>query len=129
MAIINRCAVGISPRPPLLEWSRRVSGEEQINWDQNDHGLYLLPPYENTEDGWKALQKIYEIIFEKELNSWCTDTQLWPSPRSFSLFQEWFDIRFYDLIDDLCDQALHHEQIDPGFVAEVRAALRPQARP
>jgi hypothetical protein len=126
MAIINRCAVGIAPRPPLIEWSRLVSGEEAISWQENDHGLYLLPPYETEEEGWQALRKVYGIIFEKELNSWCTDAHLWPSPRSFALFQEWFKIRFYDLIDDLCDQGLHHESIDADFLAEVGAALRPQ---
>lgn len=127
MAIINRCAVGISPRPPLIDWTRRVSGEEAISWQENDHGLYLLPPYEDDEEGWEILQKVYGTIFEKELSSWCTDPQLWPSPRSFALFQDWFEIRFYDLIDDLCDAELNHEQIDPDFVAEVREALRPHS--
>jgi hypothetical protein len=82
MAIINRCAVGISPRPPLIDWTRRVSGEEAISWQENDHGLYLLPPYEDDEEGWEILQKVYGTIFEKELSSWCTDPQLWPSPRT-----------------------------------------------
>lgn len=128
MAIINRCAVGISPRAPLISWSRMVVGEEAISWNENDHGLYLLPPYEVDEEGWQVLQKVYGTIFEKELRSWCTDANLWPSPRPFSLFQEWFDIRFYDLIDDLCDLELNHEPIDPDFVAEVRAALEPDPR-
>lgn len=126
MAIINRCAVGIGPRPPLIEWSRMVSGEEQIGWHENDHGLYLLPAFEDDEEGWQVLQKMYGTIFEKELSSWCTDPSLWPSPRTFSLFQEWFEIRFYDLIDDLCEQELNHEQLEPGFVEEVRTALQSQ---
>ena len=129
MAIINRCAVGIAPRPPLIAWSRRVSGEEAISWQEDDHGLYLLPPYENDEESWEALQKVYGIIFEKELNSWCTDAHLWPSPRSFSLFQEWFEIRFYDLIDDLCEQEINHQQIDSAFMEEVRSALQSPAKP
>jgi hypothetical protein len=127
MAIINRCAVGIGPRQPLIEWSRRVSGEEAISWHDNDHGLYLLPPYEDDEEGWEVLQKIYGTIFEKELSSWCADPELWPGPRSFSMFMDWFEIRFYDLIDDLCEAELNHERIDPDFVAEVREALRPQS--
>ena len=127
MAIINRCAVGIGPRQPLIEWSRSVSGEEAISWHENDHGLYLLPPYEDDEEGWEVLQKIYGTIFEKELSSWCADPDLWPGSRSFSMFMDWFEIRFYDLIDDLCEAELNHERIDPAFVAEVREALRPQA--
>lgn len=126
MAIINRCAVSIGPRAPLIEWSRTVNGEEQIGWHENDYGLYLLPAFEDDEEGWQALQRIYGEIFEKELNSWCTDASLWPSPRTFSLFQEWFEIRFYDLIDDLCEQELNHEQFEPEFLEEVRTALQSQ---
>jgi hypothetical protein len=124
MVIINRCAVGVGPRPPLIEWSRRVSNEEQISWQDNDHGLYLLPAYEDDEEGWAVLQKVYGKIFEKELSSWCTNVELWPSPRPFSLFQQWFEIRFYDLIDDLCEKELSHEPIDPDFVQELRTALQ-----
>jgi len=126
MVIINRCAVGVGPRPPLIEWSRRVSCEEQISWQDNDNGLYLLPAYEDDEEGWEVLQKVYGTIFEKELSSWCTNVELWPNPRPFSLFQQWFEIRFYDLIEDLCDQALNQASIDPDFVEELRTALQQQ---
>jgi len=125
MAVINRCAVGIGPRQPLIEWCRRVSLDEQINCGENDHGLYLLPPYEDAGEGWQILQKVYGRIFEEELKSWCTDASLWPDPRPFSLFQEWFDIRFYDLIEDLCDHQLSQDAIDPAFMADLRTALQP----
>ena len=126
MAIINRCAVGIAPRPPLIAWSRRVSGDEQLHWEEDEHGLYLLPAYEDDAEGWQVLRKVYGRIFEEELRSWCTDSSLWPDPRPFSMFEEWFEIRFYDLIEDLCDTEISHERIDPLFLEEVRSALQDQ---
>lgn len=123
MAIINRCAVAIAPRQPLIDWSRQVSGDDALIWDRNDHGLYLIPAYESDEEAWEVLQDFYERIFQEELESWCTDSRLWPSPRPFSLFQEWFEIRFHDLITDLCEEELHRDQIDAEFVAGLRAVL------
>jgi hypothetical protein len=123
VAIINRCAVAIGPRQPLIDWSRQVSGDDAIIWDSNDCDLYLIPPYENLEEAWNLLRDLYGKIFEAELESWCTDATLWPSPRSFSLFQEWFEIRFHDLIKDLCDEDISRDAIDEGFVVGLRAVL------
>lgn len=129
MAIVNRCAVGIAPRPPLIDWSRQVSGDQQMCWEENDHSLYLLPSYEDPSERWQILEEAHLEIFEEELGSWCTDRSLWPSPITFPLFREWFDIRFYDLVQDLGDEELCSDGIDPEFLAEVRTALQspPQA--
>lgn len=123
MAILNRCAVGIGPRQPLLDWYRGISGGEEVSCHEHDHGLYLLPTYEDDAEGWQILQRIYGTIFEKELASWCSDSGQWPTPRPFSLFEEWFEIRFYDVIDDLCDRDLNRTELDPAFIAELRDAL------
>jgi hypothetical protein len=124
MAIVNRCAVGIAPRPPLIDWSRRVSGDEAMTWQENDHSLYLLPSHEDDEERLEILERLHERIFTEELSSWCTDPALWPTPRSFPLFQEWFEIRFYDLVVDLGEDELCCDAIDPGFLEEVRQALQ-----
>jgi hypothetical protein len=110
MAVINRSAVAIAPRPPLIDWSRRISRDPDLTWDPEDHSLYLLPPYEDDHQAWEVLETAYGEIFENELRSWCTDEGLWPSPRSLELFQAWFSIRFYDLIDDLSREDLLREE-------------------
>jgi hypothetical protein len=110
MAVINRSAVAIAPRPPLIEWSRRISSDPDLAWGEEDHSLYLLPPYEDDQQAMRVLETAYAEIFEAELRSWCTDESLWPGPRSFTLFQEWFSIRFYDLIEDLSPEAPLREE-------------------
>ena len=129
MAVINRCAVGIAPRRPLIDWSRRVSGDASMSWEQEDHSLYLLPSYEDDAERWQILEAQHERIFSEELSSWCTDPALWPSPRSFPLFREWFEIRFYDLVQDLGSDELTRDAIDPAFLDQVRAALQQPPQP
>lgn len=106
MAVVNRCAIGLAPRQPLIEWSRRISEEAEMSWDAEDHSLYLIPSYENPAEAQEWLEAQYQRIFANELESWCRDASLWPAPRPYSLFREWFDVRFYDLVEDLSDAEL-----------------------
>ncbi|MFM7312209.1 MAG: hypothetical protein ACKO0M_03420 [Cyanobium sp.] len=124
MAVINRCAVGIAPRTPLIAWSQQVSGVEGMSWEENDHSLYLLPSYEDEQDRDRILARNAEQIFHEELTSWCTDQSLWPSPLSLALFHEWFEVRFYELVEDLGEEPIRVESLDPEFLDQVRAALR-----
>lgn len=106
MQTVNRSAIGLAPRQPLIAWSIQVSGESRLSWDSEDHSLYLLPSHETREDAEAHLQQAYEEIFRNELASWSPDPGTWPSPLSYALFRDWFEIRFYDLIEDLAaDQA------------------------
>jgi hypothetical protein len=109
MGSINRCAIGVGPQQPLIDWSRQVSGECDLAWSEEDHSLYLLPAYETPGEGEQRLQEVDEEIFCSELESWSLDTATWPSPRSYALFRDWFAIRFYDLVEDLSDEELVHE--------------------
>ena len=75
-----------------------------------------------------VLEDNYERIFKAELQSWCRDPALWPSPRTFALFQEWFEIRFYDLVDDLSRKELKHHEVDQAFEEQVRQTLQDSPR-
>ena len=112
MAVINRCAIGLAPRQPLIDWSRRISGAAEMSWRAEDHSLYLIPAYENPAQALELLEAQYLEMFENELDSWCRDASQWPDPRSYDLFREWFDVRFYDLVEDLSDEPLSHEDFD-----------------
>jgi hypothetical protein len=109
MASVNRCAIGVGPRRPLIEWSGQVSGGIDPTDQLEDHSLYLIPAYETPAQGEQRLREVYEKIFLSELQSWCLDPDAWPSPRSYELFREWFSIRFYDLVEDLSEDRLIHE--------------------
>ncbi len=123
MAVVNRCAIGVAAKPPLLAWARQVCGEATMEMVADEHSLYLLPAYESEEEGMELLEQGYEAIFTTELDLWCREEALWPAPRSFAMFREWFEIRFYPLILDLCAEELGHEEVDEAFLEEVRRAL------
>ena len=109
METVNRCAIGIGPRQPLIDWSIRVSGESRLSWGGEDHSLYLIPTYETREQAEAFLRESYERIFCNELESWSLDPETWPSPRSYALFEEWFEVRLFDLIEDLAADQPWHE--------------------
>jgi hypothetical protein len=69
MTAINRCAVGIGPRQPLIDWIRQVSGDHEVRWGANEDGLYLLPEYEDDSEAVVVLEDNYERIFKAELQS------------------------------------------------------------
>ena len=48
-------------------------------------------------------------------DSWCRDASLWPDPRPYTLFREWFDVRFYDLVEDLGDTELTLDEEEDHF--------------
>ena len=123
MAVVNRCAISVGPRAPLIDWSRQIKPANGMAWSDDDHSLYLIPTYETDEEALELLKDGYEAIFEAELDSWCTDPATWPSPRTFAMFQEWFEIRFFPLIEDLCEDDLERDQVDEEFLATMRQAL------
>jgi hypothetical protein len=64
MTAINRCAVGIGPRQPLIDWIRQVSGEHEVRWGANEDGLYLLPVYEDDSEAIVVLEECYDWILD-----------------------------------------------------------------
>ena len=111
MAVVNRCAIGLAPRQPLIDWSRRIS-DEAMCWGAEDHSLYLIPSYEDPAEAQAWLEAEYLRMFENELDSWCRDASLWPEPRPYTLFRDWFDVRFYDLVEDISDDELTLDEED-----------------
>ena len=62
MTAIHRCAVGIGPRQPLIDWIRQVSGDRDVRWGANEDGLYLLPEYEDDIEAKEVLEESYEPL-------------------------------------------------------------------
>ncbi|MEB3321423.1 MAG: hypothetical protein VKI81_01210 [Synechococcaceae cyanobacterium] len=124
MAVVNRCAIGLHARPPLLEWARALCTQEQMATAAQECSIYLIPTYGSDEEAMRLLEDSYETIFEAELKLFCRDEDAWPSPLTLALFQEWFEIRFYPLVQDLCAEKLELMDIDEEFVEEVRAVLQ-----
>lgn len=111
MSVVNRCAIGIAPRQPLIDWSRTIGGDDSLEWGADDRSVYLIPLYEI--EAVALLEEVTEDIF-----SWGFDQSSWPSPQTFSQSRELFEVHFNDLIEDLSTT-----QPDEQFIGERRTAL------
>jgi len=123
MAVLNRCAIAVAPRQPMLDWTRPYWTREDMEGLNDDHSLYLITTYDNGEEAMDRLRHTYDMIFTAELELWCSDQSLWPDPRPFELFQQWFSLRFYPLVEDLGQEELRAYASDETFSDTVRRAL------
>ena len=123
MAVLNRCALAVAPNPPMREWSRPFWTREDQGGGPADESLYLIPAYDNEGAALAVLSELHEQIFAAELDLWCVDRQLWPSPRSFDLFLQWFSLRFFPLVEDLGVEPLVAYRVGEGFHGSVADAL------
>jgi hypothetical protein len=124
MAVVNRCAVAVAARRPMLDWSRPFMTREDMESLGDEQSLYLLPSWDDGPELEQRLQERWSAMFEAELELWCRDRQLWPSPRSYPMFLEWFELRFFPLVEDLGGEPLRSFELEHGFEAAVGDALR-----
>jgi hypothetical protein len=123
MAVVNRCAVAVAPRRPMIDWSRPFWTREDMEGLGDEHSLYLLPTWDDEGELQLRLQERWPAIFEAELDLWCRDRQLWPTPRDFAMFQQWFELRFFPLVEDLGEEALRSFELEEKFEASLRESL------
>jgi hypothetical protein len=103
MAVVNRCALSVAPRRPMLDWSRPFWTREDMEGLGDEQSLYLLPT-------WDDEQELRQRLEER-----------WPA--IFAMFQAWFELRCFPLVEDLGAEALRSFELEPGFEASVREAL------
>lgn len=108
LGVVNRCAVGVLAREPLRQWVQQIDPDGQDAFG-HEPTLYLIPEFDTDQEGEKVLKECYSWIFEQELYSWCTDVSCWPQQRSFELFQQWFEVTSYPLVEDLVGNELRNE--------------------
>jgi hypothetical protein len=123
MAVLNRCAIAVAPRQPMVEWSRPFRTRDDMEGPGEDHSLYLIPTYDNDGQAQDRLLDTYGQIFAAELDLWCRDRSRWPQPRSLELFEAWFSVRFYALVEDLGDEPLHAYSIEEDLQDALRKAM------
>jgi hypothetical protein len=112
MRLLNRSAVIVQAKEPMLAWLRSVdptSHELTLAELREEPTVYLLPECEDEKAVTSVLKKRYRVIFEEELEGWYRDRTNWPEPLTFRLFQSWFDISFHSMIEDTCDSPLMRE--------------------
>ena len=90
----------------------------------DEQSLYLLPIWDDEGERQQRLEERWSAIFEAELDLWCRDRQLWPAPRDFAMFQDWFELRFFPLVEDLGGEPLRGFAVEEDFELSVRDSLR-----
>ena len=110
--MLNRSSLIIRPKKPFLDW---VTSYEGSRISVQDVGLeqivYLIPEYLHDLDAHQVLKRVYETIFEMELEGWCLDENRWPSMRTLGVFMEWFSVEFHSMVIDLCGDPLVDDEL------------------
>ena len=110
--MLNRCAVTIRAKEPVLAWLQSLPGYEDITIDEinRETTTYLLPVYEDDAEKEALFGQYLDLLFEEELAGWWMAKDDWPESRSREMFKSWFDIDFHSVVVDLEDAPLRDEE-------------------
>ncbi len=71
--------------------------------------LYLVPDWDEPGEEREVLREFWPALFEEMLRAWVTDAGLWPSDRTQEMFEAWFEIETYSMIQDIyMDEAIDY---------------------
>lgn len=108
--MINRTALIIRPKEPYLQWTRSLSGDGIEPDPSGEQTVYLLPEFEDDAGFERILKKVWQELFERELEGWYLDESRWPQNRTFAMFKKWFSIEYHTVIEDLCDFPIEDDE-------------------
>lgn len=106
---VNRSAIVVIPKQPLLDWLNLVDpGDFELTLAdiQREPAVYLIPEVESDEDLHRYLKRIAKGIFEQQLDDWITDDTLWPADRRFEVFTHWFAVSYHSMVYDCSKKPL-----------------------
>ena len=102
---INRDAVVIFPKQPLLDWANTIFPDDKAECPKlmahDEANVYLIPETNNPEDALKEVKANFELFFEEELNNWCVDDNLWPKKLTWKMFNDWFHFSVQSMVIDV----------------------------
>lgn len=99
--MLNRGVLIVRPKQPYLDWAVALDDSGLVPDPSDERTIYLIPGFEDDEQAWEILEDVYAEVFERELDGWHTDDAAWPKNRDFAMFQEWFEIEFHSVVEDL----------------------------
>ncbi len=113
MYTINRSAVIIKPKQPMLDWINHTDSERKFTIEDisKENSTLLIPQFDSFDGARDYVKKNYEAIFEFELFGWYIDEDLWPRKRTYEMFNEWFDIQINSEVFDLVDEEIEKEEM------------------
>lgn len=124
MTLVNRSAITVQPRSPMLQWRQTFHPPGEPDPLQGDSSIYLIATSEDAIGQQQELLAVYGQIFEAELELWCRDRQRWPADRSLAVFRHWFEVQHHHLVEDLGRAPLQHQRCDPELPGLLRQLWR-----
>lgn len=97
----------VIPKAPYFDWARSLEGglpDSTDTWTS----VYLVKADEEDVSV-DVLRRNYAAIFDEQLESWHLEMGDWPQNRDFEMFQQWFEAEAVDLVIDLSEGTLMHE--------------------
>jgi hypothetical protein len=117
MALLNRTVLIIKAKQPMADWLRQLPDLDQKELDRpitpkeinKDNTVFLIPEFDMEPETTAFVQSIKLDLFEEILGGWYAEPSGWPKGRTTQMFDEWFDVEFHTVIEDLCDAPLFLE--------------------
>jgi hypothetical protein len=99
---INRAFISILPKQPYYDWVNAVftDGAPMTATDK-EATAYAISDDFTKEDLAEVVKPYFPFIFEMELFGACTEPDMWPSERTWELFNAWFTYHVGSLVWDL----------------------------
>jgi len=122
-AYLNRSAVMLCPKQPMLDWLNILPGlmsDLTLEDIRKDSTIYLLPEHAFDGDVLKLVNDNWEKYFSMQLTAWYTAENLWPANRSLKMFHEWFDVEVVSELFDMADGPIEKKKDEPEWVKELR---------
>lgn len=106
MELLNRQAIVVRPRNPMVQWVRQVDidlGNEPLDEEtiRSHTNVYLIPDDTMIDKPEPYLQENVRMIFEYELKGWYTVPDLWPDNRDWETFCDWMAYQTHPMVLDL----------------------------
>ena len=111
--MLNRAALLLRYKDPAVRWINAVDPNpsavpvtvEDVN---SERTVYLISDEDaDSSDGVRNwVEANFRALFESELEAWYTDPELWPSPLSLELFDEWFAVECHSMVLDTVGGAI-----------------------
>lgn len=108
--MVNRGVLIVRPKQPYLDWAAGLDDSNLVPDAHGERTVYLIPEFESDDEAAEILADLYAEIFERELDDWYTDESVWPQDRTLAMFNQWFDIEFHSVVEDLCAYALEDDE-------------------
>jgi hypothetical protein len=110
--MLNRSALIVRPAEPYIKWATALDDSGLVPDAVGEQTVYLLPEWGDQKDAERLLKLVWSEVFERELHGWCTDQSAWPKKRTLKMFKDWFKIEMHSMIEDLCRDPLHDDELD-----------------